>query len=46
LQGKIDEGKKPLAFVFENVRGILSSKMPDGTTVPQEIKTRMENMGL
>jgi DNA (cytosine-5)-methyltransferase 1 len=45
LQGKIDEGKKPLAFVFENVRGILSSKMPDGTTVPQEIKTRMENMG-
>ncbi len=45
LQGKIDEGKKPLAFLFENVRGILSSKMPDGTTVPQEIKTRMENMG-
>lgn len=45
LQGKIDGGKRPLGFVFENVRGILSSKMPDGTTVPDEIKSRMEGMG-
>ena len=45
LEGKIKKGKKPTAFVFENVRGILSSKMPDGTTVPQEIKNRMEKLG-
>ena len=36
-------GKRPKAFVFENVRGILSSKMPDKvTTVPQEIINRMQ----
>jgi DNA (cytosine-5)-methyltransferase 1 len=35
----------PKAFVFENVRGILSSKMPDGTTVPEEIHKRMERLG-
>lgn len=34
-----------MAFVFENVRGILSSKMPSGITVPQEIKKRMETLG-
>lgn len=45
IKGKINIGKKPKAFVFENVRGILSSKMPDGTTVPQEIKNRMESLG-
>ena len=45
LEGKIKQGKKPKAFVFENVRGILSSKMPDGTTVPQEINNRMERLG-
>lgn len=33
--------KKPLAFVIENVKGILSSKMPDGTSVPQEIRKRL-----
>jgi DNA (cytosine-5)-methyltransferase 1 len=43
LRGKIEIGQKPLAFVFENVRGILSSKMDDGiTTVPDEIRKRME----
>lgn len=42
---KVDSGKAPAAFVFENVRGILSSKMPSGITVPQEIKNRMENLG-
>ena len=45
LKGKIEIGKKPIAFVFENVRGILSSKMEDGTTVPQERKNRMEALG-
>tara|TARA_R110000824_G_scaffold1626_6_gene8011 strand:- start:5803 stop:7029 length:1227 start_codon:yes stop_codon:yes gene_type:complete len=39
------KGKKPLGFLFENVRGILSSKMPDGTTVPDEIVKRMEGLG-
>lgn len=42
----IEKRMPPKAFVFENVRGILSSKMPDGkTTVPIEIKTRMEKLG-
>ncbi|MCQ2240006.1 DNA (cytosine-5-)-methyltransferase [Treponema sp.] len=42
LKDKIESGKKPAAFLFENVRGILSSKMPDGKTVPDEIIQRME----
>lgn len=37
--------KKPLAFVFENVRGIMSTKMPSGISVPEEIKMRMEKLG-
>lgn len=45
IKGKINNGKKPRAFVFENVRGILSSKMQDGKTVPDEIKKRMEVLG-
>lgn len=45
IRAKVDKGVRPLAFVFENVRGIMSSKMPDGTTVPQEIKKRMEDLG-
>lgn len=46
LKFKISQGHKPKAFLFENVRGILSSKMPDGkTTVPDEIKSRMEKLG-
>lgn len=45
LCSKIHKGKKPKAFVFENVRGILSSKMPSGISVPDEIKGRMERMG-
>ena len=45
LKAKINNGHKPLAFVFENVRGILSSKMESGITVPDEIKNRMEIHG-
>lgn len=45
ISAKIDKGVKPMSFVFENVRGILSSKMPDGTTVPEEIRKRMEHLG-
>lgn len=45
LKHKIENGHKPKAFVFENVRGLLSSKMPSGSTVPEEIKRRMEKLG-
>lgn len=46
IRAKIAQGNRPQAFVFENVRGILSSKMPDGvTTVPNEIANRMHDMG-
>jgi DNA (cytosine-5)-methyltransferase 1 len=41
----LDRKRKPKAFVFENVRGIMSSKMPDGTTVPDEIVKLTENLG-
>ena len=45
IKSKVKNGTRPLGFVFENVRGIMSSKMPDGTTVPEEIKKRMEALG-
>lgn len=46
ISEKINAGHRPQAFVFENVRGILSSKMPDGkTTVPEEIINRMHRLG-
>ncbi len=45
IKAKIDSGKKPMAFVFENVRGILSSKMDTGITVPMEIENRMRTLG-
>lgn len=46
IRAKIETGHRPQAFVFENVRGILSSKMPDGeTSVPQEIINRMHTLG-
>lgn len=44
LSDKIKSGHKPKAFIFENVRGILSSKMPDGSTVPDEIRKRMDKL--
>ena len=34
-----------MAFVFENVRGIMSSKMDDGTPVITEIENRMRVLG-
>lgn len=37
--------EKPKAFIFENVRGIMSSKMDNGRTVPEEIRVRMEKLG-
>lgn len=46
IEAKVAEGKRPKAFVFENVRGILSSMMPDKiTSVPQEIINRMSALG-
>lgn len=46
IKAKIAIGHRPKAFVFENVRGILSSKMSDGiTTVPEEITQRMQRLG-
>ena len=46
IKDKIELGNKPQAFVFENVRGIMSSKMPDGITcVPDEITNRMKRLG-
>jgi len=39
-------GNKPSAFVFENVRGIISTKMPGkDISVPEEIQKRMERLG-
>ncbi len=45
LKGQIAKGYHPKAFVYENVRGIMSSKMPNGETVPNEIRRRMEALG-
>ena len=36
---------KPIGFIFENVKGIMSSKMPDGTSMPDEIVKRTEKLG-
>lgn len=41
----IEKDKKPIGFLFENVRGIMSTKMPNGITVPDEIVKRMEKLG-
>ncbi|MCP4458315.1 MAG: DNA cytosine methyltransferase [Cytophagales bacterium] len=42
---KINNGNAPMGFVFENVRGILSSKMSDGTSIPDEIVKRTNKLG-
>jgi len=36
---------KPIGFVFENVKGIMSSKMPNGLSIPDEIVKRTEKLG-
>ena len=36
------KAKKPAAFVLENVKGILSSKMPNGNSIITEIKNRLK----
>lgn len=45
IQEKINHGCAPMGFVFENVRGILSSKMSDGTSIPDEIVKRTKDLG-
>lgn len=40
------EEKAPLAFVLENVKGILSVKMPDGTLLTEEIRNRLTEVNL
>lgn len=45
IKNKVDNGKRPKAFVFENVRGIMSCHMDNGTPVTVEIKNRMEALG-
>lgn len=42
---KATDNAMPMAFVFENVRGILSTTMPDGTSVPDEIVKQMKKLG-
>ncbi|MDX1718823.1 MAG: DNA (cytosine-5-)-methyltransferase [Salegentibacter mishustinae] len=45
LKEKESSQKKPMGFIFENVRGIMSSKMPDGTSIPEEIVKRTSRLG-
>ncbi|MEI7499482.1 MAG: DNA (cytosine-5-)-methyltransferase [Bacteroidota bacterium] len=45
LREGLERKNQPIGFVFENVKGIMSSKMPDGTTIPDEIVKRTEKLG-
>lgn len=45
LKAGLKRNNKPMGFVFENVKGIMSSKMPDGTSIPDEIVKRTEKLG-
>lgn len=45
LQEALLKPNPPIGFVFENVKGILSSKMSDGTSIPDEIVKRTEKLG-
>ena len=45
LKVGLERENKPIGFVFENVKGIMSSKMNDGTTIPDEIVKRTEKLG-
>ena len=38
-------GKRPVGFVLENVKGILSTKTPNGNKVHEEIKKIMTDLG-
>lgn len=45
LEVGLARDNKPIGFVFENVKGIMSSKMEDGTSIPDEIVKRTEKLG-
>jgi len=45
LEEALKKPNPPIGFVFENVKGILSSKMADGTSIPDEIVKRTEKLG-
>jgi len=45
LKESLQRKEKPIGFVFENVKGIMSSKMEDGTSIPDEIVKRTEKLG-
>ena len=45
FKSQITKESSPIGFLFENVRGILSSKMPDGKSVPDHIVEVMEELG-
>jgi DNA (cytosine-5)-methyltransferase 1 len=45
LQEASKKSNPPIGFIFENVKGILSSKMSDGTSIPDEIVKRTEKLG-
>ncbi len=45
LKNSLKRKNKPIGFLFENVKGIMSSKMADGTSIPDEIVKRTERLG-
>ncbi|HTN09135.1 DNA (cytosine-5-)-methyltransferase [Agriterribacter sp.] len=45
LKQALKRKNPPIGFVFENVKGILSSKMDNGTSIPDEIVKRTEKLG-
>ncbi|MES2702677.1 MAG: DNA (cytosine-5-)-methyltransferase [Bacteroidota bacterium] len=45
LKLALKKKRAPLGFIFENVKGIMSSKMSNGTTIPDEIVKRTEKLG-
>lgn len=45
IAAKVDAGHRPQAFLFENVRGILSSHVANGNSVPEEIVRIMGDLG-
>lgn len=45
LKQALKRKNPPIGFIFENVKGIMSSKMDDGTSIPDEIVRRTEKLG-